>query len=116
MNAPLILNRSGRWDQLIASHWCAPTAAPLAAALLRARRSSYLFRDQRGILRLIVTLYTTTILSGYATDGCSWVPDRRRARFACYRHDATRQAANTCSDCPWSRNQSDDALAWEVGS
>lgn len=48
-----------------------------------------------------------TIRAGYATDGCSLVPDFPEALPGCILHDALRQAQQLDPDCPWTRAESD---------
>lgn len=48
-----------------------------------------------------------TIRAGYATDGCSLVPDFPEALPGCILHDALRQTQQLDPDCPWTRRESD---------
>jgi len=49
-----------------------------------------------------------TIFAGYATDGCSMVPDFPKALPGCILHDALRQAATLDkARCPWTRAEAD---------
>lgn len=50
---------------------------------------------------------TVTVRAGYATDGCSMVPDFPEAIAGCILHDALRQANCLDSVCPWTRAESD---------
>lgn len=51
-----------------------------------------------------------TIRAGYATDGCSLVPDFARALPGCVLHDALRQANSLDPACPWTRAEADHSF------
>lgn len=104
----LICPTEGRWICRLAEDWS--IELPRLAGRTVAPYTFWL--EKPGILcRQWLQLDPTgqlTVHAGYATDGCSMVPDFVKALPGCVLHDALRQAARLDPErCPWTRWEAD---------